>query len=281
MQWLPEYVEKHIPIYRLENQMPHQMTSKCTLPALTEAPTWAQPGLSLGINPHLIPSQGMSCNLGLTNCQSCSLTSLNSLWPVGIVLTCLKATTMELSLKQRTVSNLNDYCWFALTPVIDTCFESLNLAYNPSHCNNNIKLWYATSVCILSRRSGEDDIRPAWHTTLENLEKLNRHTRMLFLGFSTDFNTVVPGKVVSAPHNLSQPNCLLTNQGLSLKASPECQVGQTCILYPHSGHWGSQEVQRIYSLKFHDLHIRLLENFSWSSVVSVLPCSITAWYRSF
>jgi hypothetical protein len=46
-----------------------------------------------------------------------------------------------------------------------------------------------------SNRATEDDISIAIHTTLTHLDKRNTYVRMLFIDYSSAFNTIVPSKL--------------------------------------------------------------------------------------
>jgi hypothetical protein len=42
-----------------------------------------------------------------------------------------------------------------------------------------------------------DPISIALHTTLSNLDKRNTNVRMLFIDYSSEFNTIVPSKLIT------------------------------------------------------------------------------------
>ena len=44
-------------------------------------------------------------------------------------------------------------------------------------------------------RSTDDVISIALHTALSHLDKINTYVRMLFIGYSSEFNTIVPSKL--------------------------------------------------------------------------------------
>lgn len=51
-------------------------------------------------------------------------------------------------------------------------------------------------------RSTEDAVSLALHTALTHLEHLNTYIRMLFVDFSSAFNTLIPDKLTLKVHDL-------------------------------------------------------------------------------
>ncbi|XP_076878109.1 uncharacterized protein LOC143527070 [Brachyhypopomus gauderio] len=107
--------------------------------------------------------------------------------------TCLKTTTIVPMPKKSTVSCLNDYRPVALTPIIMKCFESLVM--------RNIKTQLPPSLDPLQfaccpNRSTDDAITTTLHLSLTHLEKKDTYARMLFIDFSSAFNTIVPRKLI-------------------------------------------------------------------------------------
>ncbi|KAI3353475.1 hypothetical protein L3Q82_020003, partial [Scortum barcoo] len=79
------------------------------------------------------------------------------------------------------VTCLNDYRPVVLTPVIMKCFERIVL----KHIKD-----------IRENRLTEDAVSIALHTALTHLQLPNTYVRMLFVDFSSAFNTVIPDKLV-------------------------------------------------------------------------------------
>uniref|UniRef100_A0A3B1IXV6 Reverse transcriptase domain-containing protein n=1 Tax=Astyanax mexicanus TaxID=7994 RepID=A0A3B1IXV6_ASTMX len=103
--------------------------------------------------------------------------------------TCLKSTTIVSVPKKSTVSCLNDYRPVALTPIIMKCFERLVM--------RNIKTQLPSSLDPLQfayrpNRSTDDAITTTLHLSLTHLEKKDTYVRMLFIDFSSAFNTIIP-----------------------------------------------------------------------------------------
>ncbi|KAI3375436.1 hypothetical protein L3Q82_021921 [Scortum barcoo] len=57
-------------------------------------------------------------------------------------------------------------------------------------------------------RSTEDAVSIALHTALTHLQLPNTYMRMLFVDFSSAFNTVIPDKLILKLHNLGLPSSL-------------------------------------------------------------------------
>ncbi|KAI3353906.1 hypothetical protein L3Q82_004867 [Scortum barcoo] len=57
-------------------------------------------------------------------------------------------------------------------------------------------------------RSTEDAVSIALHTALTHLQLPNTYVRMLFVDFSSAFNTVIPDKLILKLHNLGLPSSL-------------------------------------------------------------------------
>ncbi|KAK1786882.1 hypothetical protein P4O66_017263, partial [Electrophorus voltai] len=91
-----------------------------------------------------------------------------------VVPTCFKTTTIVPVPKKPTVSCLNDYRPIALTSIIMKCFERLVMRH--------IKTQLPPSL---------DAISTTLHLALTHLEKKGIYVRMLFIDFSSAFNTIV------------------------------------------------------------------------------------------
>ncbi|KAI4876751.1 hypothetical protein NFI96_007079, partial [Prochilodus magdalenae] len=120
--------------------------------------------------------------------------------------TCLKATTIIPVPKKSSVSCLNDYRPIALTPIIMKCFERLVMRH--------IKTLLPPSLDPLQfayrpNRSGDDAISTTLHLALTHLDNRDTYVRMLFIDFSSAFNTIIP------QHLIGKLNLLGLNTSLS------------------------------------------------------------------
>ncbi|KAF7646089.1 hypothetical protein LDENG_00193790 [Lucifuga dentata] len=129
-------------------------------------------------------------------------TSLNQ----AIVPSCFKTATIIPVPKKSTITCLNDYRPVALTPIMMKCFERLIKQHMVS------KLPSGFDPCQFAyrpNRSTEDAISSALHLSLQHLEERNTFVRMLFVDFSSAFNTIIPQHLVSklAPLGFSTTLC--------------------------------------------------------------------------
>ena len=96
--------------------------------------------------------------------------------------------------KEAKVTYLNDYRPVALTSVTIKCFERLVMA----HINTIIpETLDPLQFTYHSDRCRDDTISIALHTALSNLDKRNTYVRMLFIDYSSVFNTIVPTKHIT------------------------------------------------------------------------------------
>lgn len=116
-------------------------------------------------------------------------TSLNQ----AIIPASFKATTIVPLPKKSPVSSLNDYRPIALTSIMMKCFERLVKAHLTSTLPTTLDPY---QFAYRPKRSTDDAIATALHLCLAHLENKNSHARMLFIDFSSAFNTVIPQHLV-------------------------------------------------------------------------------------
>ncbi|KAF7648743.1 hypothetical protein LDENG_00152540, partial [Lucifuga dentata] len=116
--------------------------------------------------------------------------------------------------KQTNISSLNDYRPVALTPIISKCFERLVLGYIKSTLSPALD---QHQYAYRANRSTEDTISTALHTALTHLEQKGTYVRMLFVDYSSAFNTIVPSRLVRKLQDLGLSNqlCLWIKDFLS------------------------------------------------------------------
>ncbi|KAM7379021.1 hypothetical protein PAMP_017842 [Pampus punctatissimus] len=107
---------------------------------------------------------------------------------------CFKTTSIVPVPKHSTAASLNDYRPVALTPIIMKCFERLVLAQLKSCLPPTLD---PLQFAYRQNRSTEDAISTALHLALSHLDNNNSYVRMLFIDFSSAFNTIIPSKLVS------------------------------------------------------------------------------------
>lgn len=132
----------------------------------------------------------------------------------SIIPPCLKSATIIPLPKKPVISGLNDYRPVALTPVIMKCFERLV----QQHIKASLPPTFDPhQFAYRANRSTEDAIATALHTALTHLEHQGSYVRMLFIDFSSAFNTIIPSRLVTKLMDLglSQPICLWIKDFLS------------------------------------------------------------------
>ncbi len=96
--------------------------------------------------------------------------------------------------KKNKITCLNDWRPVALTPIFSKCFEKLIRDYICSVLPASLDpLQFANR----SNRSTDDAIAFTLHTALSHLENKNAYVRMLFVDYSSAFNTIVPATLVA------------------------------------------------------------------------------------
>ncbi len=162
----------------------------------------------------------------------------------AVVPTCLKATTIVPVPKKQAVRCLNDYRPIALTPIIMKCFERLVLFYIKANIPTDLD---SHQFAYCRNRSTEDAISIALHTSLSHLEHPDTYVRMLFVDFSSAFNTVVPHKLVNKLRDLgltttlcswildfftNRPQNVRVGDYISSTLTLNTGVPQGCVLSP-------------------------------------------------
>ena len=106
---------------------------------------------------------------------------------------CFKSSTIIPVPKKPKVTSLNDYRPVALTSTIMKCFERLVKTHI---CSTLPPTLDPLQFAYRPNRSTADAISMALHTALSHLDKRNTYVRMLFVDYSSAFNTIVPGKLI-------------------------------------------------------------------------------------
>ncbi len=89
---------------------------------------------------------------------------------------------------------LNDWRPVALTPILSKCFEKLVREHICSVLPASLD---PLQFVYRSNRSTDDAIAFTLHTALSHLENKNTYVRMLFVDYSSAFNTIVPATLVA------------------------------------------------------------------------------------
>ncbi len=116
----------------------------------------------------------------------------------AVVPTCVKATTIIPVPKKSSPSCFNDYRPVALTPILMKCFERLVMQHIKSVLPPSLDPF---QFAYRSNRSTDDAIATALHPALTHLDKTDTYVRLLFIDFSSAFNTIIPQQLI---HKLVQ-----------------------------------------------------------------------------
>ncbi|XP_051785268.1 uncharacterized protein LOC127528439 [Erpetoichthys calabaricus] len=103
---------------------------------------------------------------------------------------CLKSSVIVA--KKQTIPSLNDYRPVALTPVVMKCFKKL--------IRNHIMSFIPPMLdphqfAYRANRSTEDAVATVLHAVLSHLEQQGSYARLLFIDFSSAFNTILPHRL--------------------------------------------------------------------------------------
>ncbi len=123
----------------------------------------------------------------------------------AVVPTCLKSTTIIPVPKKSPVSCLNDYRPIALTPIMMKCFERLVMHKIKTSLPNTLD---PLQFAYRPNRSTDDAISSTLHLALTHLENKDSYVRMLFIDFSSAFNTIIPQQLINKLNLLGLNNSL-------------------------------------------------------------------------
>ncbi|XP_077990622.1 uncharacterized protein LOC144444944 [Glandiceps talaboti] len=155
--------------------------------------------------------------------------------------------------KKATISQLNDYRPIALTSVVMKVFERLVLKVIKSSLPPSFDPY---QFAYHPNRSVEDAVSLALHYAINHLEKVNSYVRILFIDYSSAFNTIIPAnlhnKLLSLGLNSSlcnwifdflsnRPQVVKTGSFFSEPIILNTGAPQGCVLSP-----------MLYSLVTHD-----------------------------
>uniref|UniRef100_A0A3B1K0V6 Reverse transcriptase domain-containing protein n=1 Tax=Astyanax mexicanus TaxID=7994 RepID=A0A3B1K0V6_ASTMX len=111
----------------------------------------------------------------------------------AVVPTCFKATTIIPVPKKASPSCLNDYRPVALTPILMKCFERLVMHHIKSSLPSSLDP-YQLHIGQIARPMMPS---PLFSTQpSHNLDKKDTYVRMLFVDFSSAFNTIIPQQLI-------------------------------------------------------------------------------------
>ncbi|KAK3520762.1 hypothetical protein QTP70_032338 [Hemibagrus guttatus] len=116
---------------------------------------------------------------------------------------CFKRSTIIP--KKPKITGLNDYRPVALTSVVMKSFERLVLAYLK---NITGPLLDPLQFAYRANRSMDDAVNMGLHFILQHLDKSGTYVRLLFVDFSSAFNTIIPTLLQTKLTQLSVPSSI-------------------------------------------------------------------------
>ena len=163
---------------------------------------------------------------------------------------CFKASTIIPVPKKTAVKCLNDYRPVALTPIPAKCLERLVMKHikgiTPAAFDHH-------QFAYKANRSTEDAVALLLNTALEHLELKNTYIRILFIDYSSAFNTILPGKLISKLQDLNL-NASLCNWVLDfLTNRTQCTTGEASLFKSDHQHWRPTRL-RAQPTFIHPLH---------------------------
>ncbi len=107
---------------------------------------------------------------------------------LSVVPSCFKKSTIVPIPKKNKIICLNDWRPVALTPIFSKCFEKLIRDHICSVLPASLD---PLQFAYRRNRSTDDAIAFTLHTALSHMENKNTYVRMLFVDYSSAFNTIV------------------------------------------------------------------------------------------
>ncbi|KAI3375924.1 hypothetical protein L3Q82_016342, partial [Scortum barcoo] len=133
-----------------------------------------------------------------TSSPRCWTDIFNTSLQQAAVPTCLKTATIIPIPKTSTVTGLNDYRPVALTPIVMKCFERLVMAHIKDCVDVTVD---PHQYAYRKNRSTEGAISSVVHTALTHLENKDSYVRLLFVDFTSAFNTIIHADPGPETHN--------------------------------------------------------------------------------
>ena len=114
--------------------------------------------------------------------------------------TCFKMSTIIPEPKNASPAGMNNYRPVALTSVVMKCFERL---VKDHICSSHQGTLDPLQFAYRSNRSTDDAIFEVMHSNLSHLDTIGGgYVRLLFIDYSSAFNTVVPNRLATKLHDL-------------------------------------------------------------------------------
>ncbi len=168
----------------------------------------------------------------------------NRLLELCEVPSCFKHSTIIPIPKKSKITGLNDYRPVALTSVVMKSFEKLVLAHLKDITGPSLD---PLQFAYRANRSVDDAVNMGLHYVLQHQDRPGAYVRILFVDFSSAFNTIIPNLLLPKLTQLSVPtsvcqwiNSILTDRQqlvrLGKYTSSTCTIStgapQGCVLSP-------------------------------------------------
>ncbi len=157
---------------------------------------------------------------------------------------CFKRFTIIPVPKKSKITGLNDYRPVALTSVVMKSFEKLVLAHLKDITGPSLD---PRQFAYRGNRSVDDAVNMGLHYVLQHLDRPGAYVRILFVDFSSAFNTIIPNRLLPKLTQLSVPTSVcqwitsfLTDRQQLVRlgkfSSSTCSIStgapQGCVLSP-------------------------------------------------
>ncbi|KAL0178960.1 hypothetical protein M9458_024402, partial [Cirrhinus mrigala] len=155
---------------------------------------------------------------------------------------CFKRSTIIPVSKKPKITGINDYRPVVLTSVIMKSLEKLVLAYLKDTTG---PLLDPLQFAYRANRSVDDAVNMGLHFILQHLDRPGTYVRILFVDFSSAFNTIIPTLLQTKLNQLSVPSSIsqwitsflterMVRMGTLMSSSRTTNTGapQGCVLSP-------------------------------------------------
>ncbi len=150
---------------------------------------------------------------------------------------CFKSSNIIPIPKKSKITGLNDYRPVALTSVVMKSFEKLVLAHLKDITG---PLLDPLQFAYRANRSVDDAVNMGLHYVLQHLDRPGAYVRILFVDFSSTFNTIIPNRLLPKLTQLSVPTsvCQWINSFLTDRQQL-VRLGKFSSSHPYDQHWSS------------------------------------------
>ncbi len=150
---------------------------------------------------------------------------------------CFKHSTIIPIPKKSKITGLNYYRLVALTSVVIKSFEKLVLAHLKDITGPSLD---PLQFAYRANRSVDDAVNMGLHYVLQHLDRPGTYVRILFVDFSSAFNTIIPNRLLSKITllSISTSVCQWINSFLTRQAAAS-EAGKILIQHLYNQHWSS------------------------------------------